>query len=234
VGVGQRGAAMEDRPFETPTDYRIKDSWPRRLARPLVVLLVPIGITPNQVTVTRLVLGLGACGLLTTGERGAAAVAGALWLLAVFLDRVDGELARMAGKSSAFGQRLDYATDLVLASTFFVALGLGLGGLAVWAGIAAGAAILVIQVVAEIIDRAQADTGAKAFPGFAGFDPEDSHACFAPVVWLGWEAVFLDAAAIGAPLFAVLSLVRLAALRRGGLAAGPDGERGGERPDVGG
>lgn len=189
-----------------------RDSWPRRLARPLVGLLLPVGVSPNQVTATRLLIGLGACALLATGERTAAVVGAGLWVVAVFLDRVDGELARLGGMSSAFGERLDFASDLILGTSFFIGLGVGIGGSAVRAGLVAGVAMFAIQCVAEVIDRAQADSGEKAFPGFAGFDPEDSHAFFAPVVWLGWEAVFLDAAAIGAPLFAILALVKLAAV----------------------
>ena len=79
--------------------------------------------------------------------------------------------------------------------------------------IAAGAAMLLIQIVAELIDRDQAD-GEKAFSGWAGFDPEDSHAIFAPIAWLGWGPPFLFAASIGAPLFAVFTLWRFASLRR--------------------
>lgn len=199
---------------QTATLCAPRDSWPRRLARPLVVWM-PRAVSPNHVTIARLLIGLGACALLTTGRSSDAVWACVLWLVAIFLDRVDGELARWTGKVSRFGQRLDYVTDLALGSSFFVALGIGHGGRGgLWQGIAAGAAMLLIQVVAELIDRDQASKGKKAFSGWAGFDPEDSHACFAPIAWLDWSAPFLFAASIGAPLFAVYALARFVSLRR--------------------
>ncbi len=199
---------------QTATLCTSKDSWPRRLARPLVARM-PSAVSPNHVTFVRMLIGLGACGLLTTGERDDAVWAAVMWLVAVFLDRVDGELARLTGTVSRFGQRLDYVADLALGSLFFVALGIGHGGSSgLWQGVVAGAAMLLIQVVAEMIDRDRESEGEKAFSGWAGFDPEDSHACFAPVVWLGWDAPFLAAASIGAPLFAMYALRRFVSLRR--------------------
>jgi phosphatidylglycerophosphate synthase len=157
------------------------------------------------VTVVRIGIGLVACCVVATGDPFAMRLAGGLWIVAIFLDRVDGELARMTGRVTPLGQRLDYFSDLLLLSGFFVGLGIGDGGVAVWAGLLAGAAVLVIQILAEQIDREQADTGEKAFRGFAGFDPEDSHLLLAVVTWSEWATEFLLCASIGAPIFAVFT-----------------------------
>ena len=201
----------------------MKDSWPRRLARRIIARFAGRGITPNQITSTRLAIGLAACALLSTGGASATLWAGGLWILAMFLDRVDGELARMTGMTSEFGHRLDYLSDLVLTSAFFVGLGYGLGGTAAWLGLVAGAAVLIIQMLAEVIDREQAPSGEKAFPQFAGFDPEDAPILFAPVAWFGWGEVFLVGASVGAPLFALFTVRRLAASRRRRAAANGGG-----------
>jgi phosphatidylglycerophosphate synthase len=180
-------------------------SWLRILARVLIARTFVSRASPNQVTVTRIGIGLVACGLVAKGHPFAMQLSGGLWILAIFLDRVDGELARMTGRVTPLGQRLDYFSDLLLLSGFFVGLGIGDGGLAVWAGLLAGAAVLVIQILAEQIDREQSDTGKKTFTGFAGFDPEDSHLLLAVVAWTEWATEFLLCASIGTPSFAVFT-----------------------------
>ena len=209
-----------------PHMVRARDSWPRRLARPLVSLCARAGISANQVTIARFTVGFVACGVLAIGGRTAANWAGVLWVLAMFLDRIDGELARMTGTTSALGHRLDYTSDLVLTSAFFVGLGVAHGGLAVAMGTVAGVAVLVTQVLAEAIDVRQAASGEKAFPRIGGFDPEDSQILFAAVLWLGWDHHFLACASVGAPLFAVFTWRRFVTSRPGaaGTDAGPSAE----------
>ena len=71
---------------------------------------------------------------------------------------------------------------------------------------AAGAAgVFAAEIFAEFIDRAQADTGEKAYPGIWGFDFDDILYLFAPVVWLDWHLYFVLGAAVGAPTFALLT-----------------------------
>lgn len=82
------------------------------------------GITPNQITLLSLLLGLAA-GLLY-GLQYAYAGAAAL-LLSGLLDFIDGGVARINQKASKFGAAIDWVVDKYV--DCLVLLGLGLGGM---------------------------------------------------------------------------------------------------------
>ena len=121
------------------------DSWfnlylARPLAAPIVWLLARTPITPNQVTFLStlvMILGMGAM-LMCEGSLG-------LWLgllgleLSYVLDCVDGQLARVTGRTSEVGASLDFMMDelkayLLIASvaTRLYLFGPPLRGLEVW------------------------------------------------------------------------------------------------------
>lgn len=78
--------------------------WDQRIARALVRPLAATPVTPNQVTTLSLLLGVGGAVLLGFGAT--AAYWGAfLYMLAQFVDHMDGELARLTGQTSEFGHR---------------------------------------------------------------------------------------------------------------------------------
>ncbi len=83
----------------------------RPLAYLLARALLPTGVTPNQVTLLSMLLGI-ACGALIVspfpGHLGWAALA---LVLSAIVDCADGQLARMRGTSSAFGRMLDGCSD---------------------------------------------------------------------------------------------------------------------------
>mgnify|MGYP006424712289 FL=1 len=80
----------------------------------VVRMLYPTPITPNQITFLSLVFGLLSAGFYVSG-RPDALVWGAVFLYGkVFLDNVDGNLARVRGTSSRFGRFLDSLTDFAI------------------------------------------------------------------------------------------------------------------------
>ena len=84
-----------------------------------------VGLTPNQVTVTSMVLGAVAAALFAEGSR-PALVLGALVAHAAFvLDCVDGQLARYAGAFSALGAYLDAVFDRVKEYLLYAGLAIG-------------------------------------------------------------------------------------------------------------
>jgi phosphatidylglycerophosphate synthase len=88
----------------------------------VVRMLYPTPITPNQITFLSLVFGLLSVGFYVSG-RPDALVWGAVFLYGkVFLDNVDGNLARVRGTSSRFGRFLDSLTDF--ATTVLVYIGI--------------------------------------------------------------------------------------------------------------
>jgi phosphatidylglycerophosphate synthase len=182
-------------------------AWDSRLARLVALPLRDTRVHPNHVTTLGLAVGLGAAACYATGSAAAANVGAALYVASVLLDHVDGELARLSGKSSAIGQAYDRAADLTVRLALFAGMGIGLrhgalGPLAVALGLAAGVAFVIIFVLRGAMAKRRG-WDALAQPRFAGFELEDILYVIAPVTWLGWLAPFVVAASIGAPLFAV-------------------------------
>jgi archaetidylinositol phosphate synthase len=191
----------------------VGDSWTHKIARVCILPLVRTPVTPNHLTSARLVTGVLACGLFASGSREMEIWGGWLWLLSAFLDRADGELARVSGKITPGGHRFDYFCDATVTSLFFVGIGIGLrttelGWWSAVLGVLAGGGVLIAEILAERIDQELKDTGEKAYAGFAGFDFDDVLYLFAPVVWLGWHYGFLIGASLGAPAFALLTYSR--------------------------
>jgi phosphatidylglycerophosphate synthase len=110
-------------------------TWSRYVAR----AAARAGLSPNQVTVIALCIGLLAATAFATGER-AGYIAGAVLLYLSFVaDCVDGQLARYTRRFSKFGAWLDSVFDRAKEYAAFAGLGIGAGTDEVW--ILAGAAI---------------------------------------------------------------------------------------------
>jgi len=194
-------------------------SWTHRLARALVRPLVGGPITPNHLTTGRLVSGLAACAAFLLGGPMGDLWGGVLWLVSCFLDRADGELARLGGTTSRSGHLYDYYCDVGVNGLFFLAVGGGLrgsafGGWAVLMGALAGVSVVAASVLAEQLESEE-ETAAKAYTGILGFDFDDVLYLFAPIAWLGWLPYLLIGAAAGAPSVALLTWWRLRARRNG-------------------
>ncbi len=197
----------------------VGDSWTHKIARVCIRPLINSPVTPNHLTVLRLLTGVMACAAFAIGSSSANLWGGILWLISAFLDRADGELARVTNNCTAWGHKFDYFCDVTVTSLFFVGIGIGLrdtslGDWSMLMGVFAGAGVLIAEILAEIIDQDNVNTGEKAYPGFAGFDFDDVLYLFAPIVWLNWHQPFLIGASVGAPAFALLTWYRLRGIRR--------------------
>ena len=198
--------------------YILGRSWTHRLALLFVRPLANTPITPNHLTFARLISGLAACYCFATGERELVIWGGWIWILSAFLDRADGELARVSGKTSPWGHKFDMVCDTTVTCLFFVAGGIGLrstelGSWAIAMGVAGGLGVLAAEYFAEQIDKRTDDPADRAYPGYAGFDFDDVLYLFAAVAWLDLFMPFIAGAAIGAPAFALLTLYKWRKLR---------------------
>src|SRR5262249_25000365 len=106
------------------TDGYLARALDRRLSRRLTRFALPRPVTPNQITLFGLGVGLAGAAGLATGSYGGRP-AGALALMASsILDGVDGELARARFEQSPSGARLDLMGDYITHLAAFLGLGI--------------------------------------------------------------------------------------------------------------
>jgi phosphatidylglycerophosphate synthase len=104
-----------ERFFDVNEIWYFMNSW-------VVRLLYPTSITPNQITFLSLIFGLASAGFYVSGIPDAL-VWGAVFLYGkVFLDNVDGNLARVRGTTSRFGRFLDSLTDFLVTVLVYIAV----------------------------------------------------------------------------------------------------------------
>jgi len=168
-----------------------------RSTHPLVRRLIPTRVTPNHLTALRLLTGLLAALLFALGS---AIWAGFWFILSAWLDRADGELARLGGKTSRFGHYFDLYSDVIVTVALFIGIGIGLrdGGLgntAIALGLLAGLSVALIFPAALRLEAGRTSSESAAF------DPDDVLFLVGPVAWFGWLQAFLMLAAAGAPAF---------------------------------
>ncbi len=202
------------------------DTWTHGMARAVVRPLIGTGITPNHLTTLRLLTGLAGCFCLAAAPYGTHHAAligwgGALWVLSAFLDRADGELARIGNMMSPGGHRYDYLVDNGINCLFFLCIGIGLtrahlfshhdlGGWAVALGVLASGAMFACNWMSERYEERV--PGERTFEGAWGFHPDDALYLLGPAAWLGLLLPILIGAAIGTTVMAIIVATKLARL----------------------
>jgi phosphatidylglycerophosphate synthase len=90
-----------------------------RAAMPVASVLLWCHVTPNQVSLSGVLLTLVTAALIVDGQL---LLAGALYILAASLDLLDGLLARLAKLASQFGAFLDSTADRISEGVVFAAI----------------------------------------------------------------------------------------------------------------
>ena len=181
-------------------------AFDQRIARVVARPLARTPLTPNAVTGLSIVIGLGAAWLFAQGGTSIHWGAG-IFVVAVWMDHLDGELARLTDKASTFGHYFDHVAAMINYVAMFSGAGIGLsdGALGEWApvcGVAAGLAVATIMTVRMWIETRQGKELTQMTVRF-GFEIEDTLYVVGPITWLGLLPPFVVAAGIGAPLFMV-------------------------------
>jgi len=132
-------------------------------------------------------------------------------VLSAFLDRADGELARLSGQTSVAGHRYDLYSDAIVNVLLFIGIGIGLSNsiLGLWApflGIISGASVGGIFWIVAIMESRADMMGALPFSAVNGFDPDDVLFIVGPLSWIDDLISFLIASSFGAPLFLVFAM----------------------------
>ena len=105
----------EARFFDTNEIWYYPNRW-------VVKFLYPLPITPIQITIASLITGFVSVGCYTVDSR-SGLMWGALFLyLKIFLDNVDGNLARARGETSRLGRFLDSLTDFIISFLVYLVL----------------------------------------------------------------------------------------------------------------
>ncbi|MFZ2447126.1 MAG: CDP-alcohol phosphatidyltransferase family protein [Syntrophobacteraceae bacterium] len=98
----------------------------RRLSQMMSRRLAHTAITPNQVTLVGMSMGLFAAFLLSLPGYWAHLAGAILFVFCIIVDGVDGEIARLKLQESAFGHYLDIVTDNIVHGAIFVGVAFGL------------------------------------------------------------------------------------------------------------
>lgn len=102
---------LKSREVEDPINLSVH----RPLAYAFAKLVYPTRMTPNQVTLLAMTVGIAAGVCFLVGSRPAMVLGGLLLWTSAILDGADGILARAKGMQSQFGRALDGSADMVVA-----------------------------------------------------------------------------------------------------------------------
>jgi phosphatidylglycerophosphate synthase len=107
----------------------------RRCSRWITRPLVQTSVTPNQVSLSSLAIGLVAIWCFWHATAASAFAGVLLYALACIVDHADGEIARLTFQESRLGARLDWTIDTIIHAGMVLGVGVSAGG---WLGAAIG------------------------------------------------------------------------------------------------
>ena len=156
VKDGLSAAQAEDALWDTmgsPTDGLVDTHFNRPLGRPLSRLLIHTRITPNQVSIFGIMLGVFAAYCFTLGLPQWMILGAVLLQLSAVAGCIDGDLARMSFKETAAGKWIGFGGNQMVRLCLFAGLGVGAyrlngnSGPALWLGLSAAVGTVIFFVV---------------------------------------------------------------------------------------
>lgn len=97
----------------------------RPIAFIFVKLLYPTNVTPNQVSLISIIVGLFAGYFFSRGDYTSFIIAGSLYFICLVLDCVDGMIARLKKNGTAVGRIIDGFADYIVGVAVYIGLGIG-------------------------------------------------------------------------------------------------------------
>jgi len=170
VRVHDAGSARiaEDRLFAglgSVIDSPLDRALHRRLSRHVTRAAIALGITPNQLSLLSLLLGLAAARCFWNASALSALLGLFVYFTAVVLDHSDGEVARLRLAESVLGEWLDSFIDTFVHATLVVAMGVStqtVTGTGAVLGIIGAIGIIASAIVAKLWPAA-GTTGVGSF-----------------------------------------------------------------------
>ena len=114
------------RALTKPSDGVVSRTVNRRISIPISRRLARTPVTPNQISVFNLLVGIAAAGFAATGESRHLMLSGVLFQLASILDGCDGEVAQLKRQASARGAWVDTLTDNLAYVAYCIGVTIGL------------------------------------------------------------------------------------------------------------
>jgi archaetidylinositol phosphate synthase len=185
-------------------------AYDQRLAKAVVAAIRGLPVSPNALTALGMLVGIISGVLYAEGTRGAMIGGSLLFMVAVWMDHVDGEFARATGKTSRFGHYFDHVAAMTSYCAMFVGAGFGLrdtwlGEWAVPCGIAAGVSVALIFSI-RLWQETCFGKETTVQTVRAGFEIEDTLYAVGPITWVGLMPPFVAAAGVGTPIYLIYAI----------------------------
>ena len=138
-----------DQPVFSHSDSPIIDRYIiRKISGFITGLLVKTLVTPNQVTIISLILGIASAAFFSHGAHTYTIIAGLFYFISTVFDQCDGEVARYKQMTSDFGKTFDIIVDSIVNATITIGITIAIyktngSGLSIIAGLLAMTGIVI-------------------------------------------------------------------------------------------
>ena len=187
----------------------------RRCSRWISRLLVQTPVTPNQVSLSSLAIGLVAVWCFWHATAPSALLGVLLYALASIVDHADGEIARLTFQESRLGANLDWTIDTIIHAGIVLGIGVSSGGWqAIVIGLLAATGVTLSAILARHLPR-EIEVGPTVGGVLTHIANRDLFylvlLSFATLRWLAPSLVFVVAAAVavGSQIYWVGCLARI-------------------------
>ncbi len=157
-----------DLPVLSHSDSPIIDRYIiRKISGFISGLLVKTPVTPNQVTITSLVIGILAAVFFSHGAHTYTIIAGVLYFISTVFDQCDGEVARFKHMESDFGRFFDIIVDSIVNAAIVIGITIAIyktngSGLTIVAGVLAMMGIVIsLLLTTYFSSESKKNTGTK-------------------------------------------------------------------------
>lgn len=198
----------------------------RRCSRWITRLLVRSPVTPNQVSLGSLAVGLVAIWCFWHATAASAFLGVLLYALACILDHTDGELARLTFQESRAGANLDWTIDTIIHAGMVLGIGVSAGGWLMGAvGLLAAVGVTLSALFARHLPR-EIEVGPTVGGLLKNIANRDLFylvlLSFATLRWLAPALVFVVglAVAVGSQIYWMGCLARIRRTRAASLVGG--------------
>ncbi len=195
------------------TDGFVDLYFNRPVGRRLSKVLIHTPITPNQVSLASMIIGLLSAYCFSQGNHGLGVIGSILLQISAMVDCIDGDIARMVFKETRIGKWLDISADQIVHVAVFAAIAMGAGGghLGSEAWVLGGSLVLGTAISFAVVLRGMLAPKRTAWAKAQRFIDQATSRDFSVLLValaladrIGW---FLWLAAIGVHVFWILVLV---------------------------